>query len=307
MRDELEKQARQLRRQVTENNGLLKTAVAVPAAVALFERLSMHPVDTLITVQQKENLSVLRAARHIHQNHGFFGFYKGLSYPLVMSTPPAAILIYGSYEAFKRTLSAKNLDKTSSFAASSLMTGFLVSAISTPLDAKRIRDTFDIKTSHLKGMPFYYRGFLSNTAKMLLHSMIVLGGTDLFKNWLDRYGKTSSDERVRKALDANNSYTTFAGGLLLGSAAQLATTPLDVIKTKIMSDYGANRMSFWEQARTAYRESNLFTASGSRVIRFGLHSAIMLGCMNVLNSYSKAASGERVDEGPKSASPGSGH
>jgi hypothetical protein len=270
------------------NASLANKTFIIPSLVALIEKFSMHPLDTIITFQQKENFSFIKSIQHIFQKHGLRGYYKGLSYPLILSAPPGIIIVYGSYEGSKEIFSQYKLDKLENTLISSQLTGLLASVVATPLEAKRIRDTFEVKILKPNNLfTYYYRGFLPNTIKMCLHAAIALAGTDAFKYKLNKLGEDSGQEMIRNLSNFNNAYTSFLGGLLFGGLAQVITTPIDFIKTKIMSDYqsGTERksLSFWQHTSAAYREKQLFTALGSRTLRLGLHTSVVLGCMSALN------------------------
>lgn len=271
---------------------LFFNAGVAPATVAFFEKILTHPLDTVITFQQQNNAKFYTTARTIWNNYGATGFYRGLSWPLVFSTPPGAVIVYGSYEVSKEVLYANGLtNTTANYLTSSVLTALLCSVIATPIEAKRIRDTFHIKVDNPPSkIRYHYKGFVPMTIKLTLHSPFVLAGTDLFKEKAYQLGQNSINPLVKEITDINNPYTAFIGGLCTGILSQLITTPADVLKTKVMSDYSTEikPLSLMEHLKKAYMEKNLFQSTGSRVLKFGLHSSIMLGGMHMIGTFFQA-------------------
>jgi hypothetical protein len=271
----------------SKNYSLFVKAMVVPSCSSLLEKVSMHPIDTVLTVQQKNNITARKAIKAIYNEVGLLGFYRGMSYPLLFSTPFAAMLLYGSYAWFRDFFShTAKLDPTKNLIATSISAGLLFSLISTPIEAKRVRDTFGIKSKYPKNkILYYYRGFVPNTIKMLSSTAIILSGTEILKKKLDDYSKTVHNDALQKILNARHPYTAFLGGFILGGVAQIISTPLDVVKTKVMCDYEENsrRLSNWQQLTRVYKERSLFRGLTTRIVRLGGHSGIMLGFMQMLN------------------------
>lgn len=265
-----------------------KAGVA-PGTVAFFEKIITHPLDTVITFQQQNNTKLYATTRNILSNYGASGFYRGLSWPLVLSAPPGAIIVYGSYEALKEVLYAQGLKNTTiNSVSSSVITAMLCSVIATPIEAKRIRDTFNIKIENpTSKLGYHFKGFVPMTIKFTLHSPFVLAGTDLFKEKAYQLGQESNNPLFKEMTDIKNPYTSFCGGLFTGIFSQFITTPADVLKTKVMSDYGqdAKPLSLKQHLAKAYKEKNLFQSTGSRVLRFGLQSSVMLGGMHMIGTF----------------------
>lgn len=266
---------------------LFYKAGVAPGTVAFFEKIITHPLDTVITFQQQNNTKFFSTSRTIYKNYGASGFYRGLSWPLVMSTPPGAIIVYGSYEALKEVFYAQGLkNKTMNAVNSSLITAIFCSIIATPIEAKRIRDTFKIKVENpTSKLGYHFKGFIPMTLKLTLHSPFVLAGTDIFKERAYQYGLDSNNTYLKEWTDIKKPYTAFIGGLFTGIFSQLITTPADVLKTKVMGDYSAKPLSLKQHLIKAYSEKNLFQSTGSRVLKFGLHSSVMLGGMHMIGTF----------------------
>lgn len=267
---------------------LVKSAIA-PAVAALIDKVVTHPLDTVITYQQKNNTNFVQTSKYIFNNYGLLGFYRGLSLPLFLSAPLGGILVYGSYEGLKEFLAQSGIkNKTVNSLSSSVATSLFFAVVATPFESKRVRDTFKIVVENQKNkLLYHYRGFLPMSLKFLLHAPIVLAGTDILKDTVNHYGTKSENPTIRNFSDAKNPYTAFFGGLLTGVFSQLITTPVDVVKTNVMSDYntGSKRLSLWQHATKAYKEKSLFQSTGSRVVKFGMHSSVMLGFMHMVNNY----------------------
>ncbi len=266
---------------------LFYNAGVAPGTVAFFEKIITHPLDTVITFQQQNNTKFYATSRTIFKNYGASGFYRGLSWPLVMSTPPGAIIVYGSYEALKEVFYAQGLNnKTMNAVNSSVITAIFCSIIATPIEAKRIRDTFKINVENpTSKLRYHFKGFIPMTLKLTLHSPLVLAGTDIFKERAYQYGLDANNPYLKEWTDINKPFTAFIGGLFTGIFSQLITTPADVLKTKVMGDYSAKPLSLKQHLTKAYKEKNLFQSTGSRVLKFGLHSSVMLGGMHMIGTF----------------------
>lgn len=266
----------------------LKAGVA-PATVSFFEKIITHPLDTVITYQQQNNKNFFSTSQFIWKNHGASGFYRGLSWPLVFSAPPGAVIVYGSYEALKEVFHAHGLTNiNTNTITSSVITGVLCSGIATPLEAKRIRDTFKINVDNpASKLRYHFKGFVPMTLKFTLHSPIVLAGTDIFKVKAHEYGQASDNSHIKQWTSVDKPYTAFVGGLFTGIISQLITTPADVLKTKVMSDYSTDTkpLSLKQHLVKAYKDKNLFQSTGSRVLKFGFHSSVMLGGMHMIGTF----------------------
>lgn len=251
---------------------ILKITV-VPAVVALIEKIIMHPVDTLLTFQQKEKMRPKQAVKHIYNRYGSGGFYRGLTLPVLLSAPLGGVAVYGAYAALKDKLPQyTSFTKTQNFLLSAGLTGIFLSLLSTPIEAGRVRATFGIQATSKKYLNYYYRGFVPNTIKLAVSAMVMLGGTDVAKDQLER----------KKLSKPDDSSSVFFLGLGMGLVGQIISTPIDVIKTKVMEDASA-RHTLFQHARQAFHERNIFTGLSTRIIRFGCQPAIMLGLMHVFN------------------------
>ncbi len=258
--------------------------VIFPAIAACVDRLTLHPLDTTITFQQKNKITFLGAIELIKNKFGFKGFYKGLTFPLICYSIPPQIILFGSYQTFKQYFEEQTVLSTQySYLASSFLTGCVATIAFCPVDAKRTRDTLDIRLNNYYRLSVIYRGFTPVLFKGLAHAPIALAATDIAKT---------------EYLVINEQISSFLYGAFFGALAQVFTTPLDVIKTYYMSSYGAKSLNFWGIAKHLYAEKQLFNSLGTRTIRFGLNTAIMFFIFDTLNSLLSPENNDLIEENP---------
>lgn len=250
-----------------KHHKFMNQAIVAPSVGAMIDKLALHPLDTVILFQQSKQMDLLQSARYIQQHYGISGYYKGLSTKLVLASMPAQVMVYGSYSGAKYLLGQhSSLNNTKQQLASSAITGMIASPVFCALEAKRARDTCQLSEHFKWRANVVFRGFVPVFFKGLLHPTVALAGADALKPYT-------------QAFDRNG----FTAGLISGSLAQVFTTPLDVAKTKMMTDYDQPRPSFVEKLQHCYRENQLFNSLGSRAIRLGLNNSVIIGTMAFVN------------------------
>lgn len=225
--------------------------IAATCAAAL-ERLTLHPIDTTISIQQARRLGLLPAINWIQQTYGLSGFYRGQSIPLVLATMGFNISLYGSYKQLRKN-GANPIQ-------SAISSGIFASVIYCPAETKRIREVFGIGT---RSMHRHYRGFGIFSIKCMVFSMIAVAGAEEMASQLP---KSPSSH--------------FASGFFMGVVAQTVTTPLDVIKNEIMSDTSPKPYSSYIRG-LSFKDA--FNSLFTRQMRYGLASALLYGTVNILS------------------------
>lgn len=208
--------------------GILSPLIAGGIA-GLSVDVTLYPLDTLKTRLQSE--------QGFQKAGGFRGVYKGLSAVMVGSMPTSA-LFFLSYEKTK-TILQPHVDMKYApvvhMCAASI--GEVVACIfRVPMEiAKQRKQTYigTIKKSNIsiladayksEGVRYgLYRGFLSTVARDLPFSFIEMPVWEYLKNLV----------RQRNGGQINSFESAICGSLAGGFAAAV-TTPLDVIKTRIM-------------------------------------------------------------------------
>ena len=226
---------------------------------------------------------MMESIKGIYREFGLLGFYKGISPMLVAASMPMQLVLFGAYgglkEYFKQT-GSKN--ETLVGLSSAVVTAFTASAFHTPVDAKRVRDTFNMELNEPYRLRNNYRGFSAKTTMAFFHNPIVRFGTDYLKEKTESYAQRSNNRSLQAITESKKPYTSFVFGMMLEAITQVFTTPLDVIKTKMMSDYSERRLSFWQQAKIVKKEGMLFNSLGIRKLRLSINSGLMLSLIDVL-------------------------
>lgn len=268
----------------SQNTHSMVVKTLVSPSIASLTRLLLHPLDTVATFQQKKNLQLTPAVKHIYRNFGLRGYLNGLSLPLILSMAPSTIIFFGTYEGMKEKLNQmgyKNQAKNQLI--SSVTTAFVATILTAPFESKRIRDTFHLKINPSQTLYYHYRGSLPMLFKLLLHMPISRAGTDIMVDKLDKLGSTSQNPLVKKISSKKNPYSIFMSGFVMGSLAQVVTNPVEVVKTKVMTDYSLKPTPILKYVSMVYQEKSVSTSLSIRLIKFGLYTGMIFGCMNLVN------------------------
>lgn len=206
-----------------------------------------HPLDTCkIRLQKQGELgkknvvqykNIFNALYLITKNEGFLALYKGLSASLLREATYSTIRL-GFYEPFKQLLGAKDRKTTplwKKFAAG-LLSGSSGAIIANPYDLLKVRMQSKegverlsftaealsiIKTEGIRGL---YRGTLPNVTRGAILTATKMATYDHTKHLILNSGLMNDDI-----------YCFFVCSLVTGIVLTVTTAPIDLIKTRIMS------------------------------------------------------------------------
>lgn len=244
--------------------------------------ITLFPIDTIKTRLQSE--------RGFWRSGGFRGIYKGIGATATGSTPTAA-LFFVTYESIKSFLSHRTTkDQTPFVHMLAASCGEIVAClIRVPVEiAKQRKQALYVKkeTSSLqilyqafkqdgliKGV---YRGFGITIMREVPFSLIQ------FPLW--EYLKVQWQPVTGLPL---NPVAVAVCGAISGGIAAGFTTPLDVLKTRIMLAESTSRLSVPKILKSIYRENGirgLFAGFTPRVVWITLGGAVFFGVYDFMTN-----------------------
>jgi solute carrier family 25 (mitochondrial dicarboxylate transporter), member 10 len=206
---------------------------------------------------------------YVFRNQGILGLYNGLTAALLRQLTYSTVR-FGVYEDLK-TRFAPVPTPTNPKPKQSILTlvfmssgaGFLGGLAGNPGDVINVRMQSDaalppekrrhynnainglVRIVREEGFMSIFRGVWPNAARAVLMTSSQLASYDSFKNIC-----------VEKWAMPDNFITHFASSLAAGFVATTACSPVDVIKTRIMS--AGHKVGILEALRKAYRKEGLF-------------------------------------------------
>lgn len=210
-----------------------------------------HPLD-LIKVrlqtqpQTAARKNMLQMFVHVSREQGVLGLYKGLSAALLRQATYSTTR-FGVYEGVKDALTTPGKDPSMwTLIAVSSISGFLGGIAGNPADVLNVRMQHDaalppaerrnyrnaidglVKMARHEGPASLMRGVSANSSRAVLMTAGQLASYDGFKRWLLHGGFGFKDDTV----------THFTASFLAGFVATTICSPVDVIKTRVMSAKG---------------------------------------------------------------------
>lgn len=248
----------------------------VAGAVAGFSvDVALFPIDTIKTRMQ--------SAEGFIKSGGFKHIYSGLGSAAIGSAPSAASFFL-SYEWIKHTMpkviNSPSLDINSpvvhcTAAAIGETVACLVRVptdnIKQKLQARMFNTTSEAFQSIMQssGVRGFYTGYFTTIMREIPFSLIQFPLYEAMKRgWRSRNSRESSS--IELALM----------GSLSGSFAAACTTPMDVVKTRLMLHKGSDKLTVSNVVRDVYAEGGVakfFSGVGPRVAWIGLGGAVFLG------------------------------
>ncbi|KAK4214487.1 mitochondrial dicarboxylate carrier [Rhypophila decipiens] len=186
---------------------------------------------------------------HIVKNNGARGLYNGLSASLLRQLTYSTTR-FGIYEELKDRFTTEN--KAPSFGllvAMASASGFVGGFAGNPADVLNVRMQQDaalppsqrrnythaldglVKMTKLEGFSSWYRGIWPNSIRAAAMTAGQLASYDMCKRLL-----------IRMTPMEDNLATHFTSSFMAGVAAATITSPIDVIKTRVMSASGKSSM-----------------------------------------------------------------
>ncbi|KAI5848285.1 mitochondrial carrier domain-containing protein [Tricharina praecox] len=237
--------------------------------------LSLYPLDTLKTR--------LQSAGGFFKNGGWSGVYKGVG-SVIAGSAPGAALFFVTYEHVKTTL--RHGEKTGSSAAVTHMLAASIGEIAAcsvrvPTEVikqraqasqfasswQALRHIFTANTSAVMVWKELYRGWGVTIMREIPFTVIQFPLWEAMKEW-------RGEAKGRKANPAESAVF----GSVSGAIAAAATTPLDVLKTRLMLAK-QKQSALWTFKNIVAEEGTgaLFKGITPRVIWISIGGAIFLG------------------------------
>ncbi|EDV27772.1 uncharacterized protein TRIADDRAFT_53797 [Trichoplax adhaerens] len=160
--------------------------------------------------------TAMETAFNIAKSEGTFGLWRGLS-PTVMMVVPATVIYYTGYDFLKDRLSFRLGSYKDVLAP-------MIAGVTARKMASIVKNA--VKQS---GASSLWRGLGPTLLRDVPFSACYWAGYEYFKRKLSR----SVGEK-------NRNIATFAAGAISGSIVATATTPFDVVKTRLQVDMGEN-------------------------------------------------------------------
>jgi dicarboxylate transporter 10 len=231
---------------------------------------------------------------HVVKNDGLLGLYSGLSASLLRQITYSTTR-FGIYEELKsRTTSAPSFPTLIAMAS---VSGFLGGVAGNPADVLNVRMQHDaalpvdqrrnyknaidglIRMTREEGFKSLFRGVWPNSMRAVLMTASQLASYDGFKRVLIQYTPLE-----------NGSTTHFAASFLAGFVATTVCSPVDVIKTRIMSSHESKGLA--KLLADVYRVEGvgwMFRGWVPSFIRLGPHTiATFLVCHSSLQVFTPA-------------------
>jgi dicarboxylate transporter 10 len=196
----------------------------------------------LQTRQGNAPKSMIRTFVHVVKHDGFFGLYSGLSASLLRQITYSTTR-FGVYEELKSDFTTpSSTPSLPSLIAMASTSGFIGGVIGNPADVLNVRMQHDaalpkaerrnykhaidglVRMTREEGWQSLFRGVWPNSMRALLMTASQLASYDSFKRVLIRNTSLSDDLT-----------THFMASFMAGFVATTICSPVDVIKTRIMS------------------------------------------------------------------------
>jgi len=259
------------------------------SCAGVMEHISMYPMDTVKTHMQASpvRLSIGEAAQAVLRNQGTSGLMRG-SLVIGAGCIPAHAGFFGTYEfATARIAAEEHQHQPMRMAACGAAATTVHDAILTPHDVAKQRlqlgrysGAIDCALSvwRQEGLRGFYRSLPVTLAMNVPYNGILVACNDS----LQRYLQVGRAGGGREAKLADAPWHFLCAGIS-GAIAGAATTPLDVVKTRLQTQTDvshASRSSVLGIARSIVRESGvrgLFQGLGPRVLLAAPSAAVSWG------------------------------
>eukprot|EP00188_Purpureofilum_apyrenoidigerum_P004085 Plantae.Rhodophyta-Purpureofilum_apyrenoidigerum.ctg44682.p1 GENE.Plantae.Rhodophyta-Purpureofilum_apyrenoidigerum.ctg44682~~Plantae.Rhodophyta-Purpureofilum_apyrenoidigerum.ctg44682.p1 ORF type:complete len:295 (+),score=44.13 Plantae.Rhodophyta-Purpureofilum_apyrenoidigerum.ctg44682:112-996(+) len=194
--------------------------------------LTLFPLDTIKTRLQAGSLS------QVHNTQLLKGVYRGV-WPALIASAPAAATFFGTYDLAKSYLKdAKVLPETATHLAAAAAADVTSSAVRVPFEKvkQRLQAGLDKGTVsafrhllHGQGLRGLFSGYSTLVIRELPFDLIEFPLYEFLK-------KNLASSRERKL----HPYENALCGSAAGAVAAAITTPLDVVKTRVMLQANGN-------------------------------------------------------------------
>lgn len=259
------------------------------AAAGTSTDMAFFPIDTLKTR--------LQAKGGFFHNGGFHGLYRGIG-PAVLASAPSASLFFVTYDTTKRNLGAQWTNQHAVHMVSATFGEIAACLFRVPAEVLKQRTqslqfesgsaAFKHIISNKSGegiLRGLYRGWGTTIMRDVPFTVIQFPLYEQLKKWWAMYDNTESLSLAKGAIC----------GSIAGSIAAACTTPLDVLKTRLM--LSKERVSIIQLARTLIQQegySVLLSGIGPRTMWIGAGGAIFLGVYEAVSSFIRSREGKKL-------------
>lgn len=232
-------------------------AAALARSTSIF---SMYPVDTIKTRIQMDQRNPFRLA----------GLYKGVDGSLIGQVP-YGVLTFGSYEMYKKAL-LKQFPETKPvflYAIAAIFGDLTGSGLLCPSEVIKQRMQAGMYSStgeafkkilKEKGLPGFYQGYMGGVTRDVPFRVAQLTTYEVTKNCYLRFKKLQASKLKKGAPNKNLELSPVEAafcGAVSGTFSAGITSPLDRIKTLLMTDSAAYGGSVRACAAKIWQEEGL--------------------------------------------------
>ncbi|OLL22521.1 putative mitochondrial carrier protein PET8 [Neolecta irregularis DAH-3] len=266
-----------------EGNNLFLTSLVAGAMAGTAVDLLLFPLDTIKTR--------LQAQEGFMKCGGWQGMYKGVG-SVVAGSAPGAALFFATYECGKKYLQPYTASDSVCHMVSASLGELAACTVRVPTEVIKQRTQASGHQSSLEALRYIlsqssgervlaglYRGYGSTIFREIPFTVIQFPLYEALKAWRARL-------TARKRVSAGEAAVC---GCIAGGVAAGLTTPLDVIKTRLM--LARERHSIGEITRQIVRDGGVqefWLGVGPRVGWIGAGGAVFLGVYECARQYMDA-------------------
>lgn len=249
----------------------------------------IFPLDTIKTRSQ--------AANGLLANGGYKGLYRGLGSVIVCTVPSASIFFF-SYEEFKHLAITYGVHGWKGHLLASAAAEALSCAVLTPAEIVKQRAQVSkstsgsrdilralVKEGDWKGLGRGYVGLIARNVPVTAIQFM------LYENFKDRYRASipPADPRTSDGKDKTGiKLTAFESGACAGLSGSIAagiTTPMDVIKTRVMLQTSSTITQVTKRIIREDGVKGLFKGLALRMVWTSLGLSLYLGSYEAMKNY----------------------
>lgn len=251
------------------------------AFATAFGDFCMHPLDTIKVLQQTGGgLNLIDTAKQIIKTHGFVGLYQGVV-PYVSADGISGAIKFATFELSKVFVERRTPIKYHPAVQFLCAAGAMLacSVVLVPGEVLKTKLQGGVVSSLLggvkqilkeEGFGGLFAGYVATLVRDIPYTMLELG---LYENIKTIF------RQIRSKTDLDQK-DELAAAAITGGISSFLTTPLDVIKTKLMMQSAAEGSGFMNMFLSVYKEkgiSGLYVGSLARVSWLLPFTTIYLG------------------------------
>mmetsp|Transcript_9287 Transcript_9287/g.56544 ORF Transcript_9287/g.56544 Transcript_9287/m.56544 type:complete len:353 (+) Transcript_9287:52-1110(+) len=238
---------------------------------SLATKLVLQPFDTAKTVMQAAEGARYRTLGdcvvRLAQAQGVGTLYRGLPAAIAASAPSSAVF-FATYESLKRRLGATCAANTLLAACGANLAASLLrvppEVVKQRVQTGLHRHALDALLSIARedGVRGFYRGYGAQLMRDIPYAMAQFGTYEALKRRADGSSEPSTSSHVptkgRTRRTGRRALQALGRGACAGAVACVITTPMDVVKTRMMTARGKlvrGHGTWWSTATHVWRES----------------------------------------------------